>query len=110
MGSVSTFSLQNDGQKAGISGFLQKLYETWVSRGIPVLMGEFGAMEKDGNLQDRVDWISFYVANARARGITCCWWDNNLFRGRGERFGLFDRATARCVHPEILAAFMKYCE
>ena len=107
---ISTFSLENASQKAGVSGFLQKLYNTYVANGIPVLMGEFGAMEKDGNLQDRVDWISFYVAQARARGITCCWWDNNVFQGTGERFGLFDRATAECVNPEILEAFMKYCE
>lgn len=104
------FSLTDEGQKTGITGFLDLLYRTYVSRGIPVLMGEFGAMEKNGNLQDRVDWISFYVAEARARGITCCWWDNNLFSGAGERFGLFDRQDARCVNPELLEAFMTYCE
>ena len=88
---------------------MDNLYRTWVSRGIPVLIGEFGAMEKNGNLQARVDWAAFYVAQARARGITCCWWDNNLFRGQGERFGLFDRASARCVTPEILEAILRYC-
>ncbi len=95
---------------ASITWFLDRLYDTFVSRGIPVLIGEFGAMEKNGNLQDRVDWLSWYVANARARGITCCWWDNNIFSGDGERFRLFDRTAAECAVPELLAAFMKYCE
>ncbi|MBQ9211725.1 MAG: glycoside hydrolase family 5 protein [Clostridia bacterium] len=107
---IDTFSLDNNSQKAGVSSFLQNLYQRYVSQGVPVLMGEFGAMEKNGNLQSRVDWISWYVAQARARGITCCWWDNNLFEGNGERFGLFNRATAECVNPELLAAFMRYAE
>ena len=106
---IDTFSLDNAQQKAGLAGMFDSLYKKYVSAGIPVVMGEFGAMEKNGNLQDRVDWISWYTACARAKGITCCWWDNNLFEGKGERFGLFDRKTGACVNPEILSAFMKYC-
>ena len=104
------FSLQNASLKSGIASFLQKLYQTFVSRGIPVMIGEFGAMEKNGNLQSRVNWVSWYVASARARGITCCWWDNNVFSGQGERFGLMNRETGECVYPEILEAIMKYAE
>ena len=107
---TDTFSLADEEQKSGITGFLDRLYRTYVSKGIPVLMGEFGAMEKNGNLQARVDWLSFYAAQARSRGITCCWWDNNCFSGNGERFGLFDRTAARCAVPELLEAFMKNCE
>ena len=105
---VSAFSLKNGAQTGSITDFMDRLYDRYVSRGIPVLIGEFGAMEKNGNLQDRVDWISWYVANAAARGMTCCWWDNHAFSGDGERFGLFDRNRAECVNPEILEAFMKY--
>ena len=107
---IDSFSLNNASQKSGITGFLDKLYHAYVARGIPVLMGEFGAMEKNGNLQDRVNWISYYVAQARARGITCCWWDNHVFQGNGERFGLFDREKAACVNPVLLEAFMRYAE
>ncbi len=106
---TDAFSLENPADCAGVTAWMDNLYRTWVSRGIPVLIGEFGAMEKNVNLQARVDWAAFYVAQARARGITCCWWDNNLFRGQGERFGLFDRASARCVTPEILEAILRYC-
>ena len=110
MPGIDTWSLQDNGQKASITWFLDKLYNTYVAKGIPVLMGEFGAMEKNGNLQSRVEWISWYAACARARGISCCWWDNNLFQGNGERFGLIDRKSCECKYPEILAAFMRYCE
>ena len=107
---IDSFSLNNASQKSGITGFLDKLYHAYVARGIPVLMGEFGAMEKNGNLQDRVNWIAYYVSQARARGITCCWWDNHVFQGNGERFGLFDREKAACVNPVLLEAFMRYAE
>ena len=109
MPGTDSFSLATS-QKNDITGFLDRLYRKYVSRGVPVLIGEFGAMEKNGNLQDRVDWAAFYVAAARSRGITCCWWDNNVFEGNGERFGLFNRTTGECALPEILEAIMKYCE
>ena len=105
---ISRFSLENKAQLSSVSGFLDRLYRKYVAQGIPVVVGEFGAMEKQGNLQDRVDWVSWYVASARARGIPCCWWDNHVFEGTGERFGLFDRTTGNCVNPEILEAIMKY--
>ena len=93
-----------------IIGFMNALYDRYITQGIPVVIGEFGARDKGGNLQARVDWLSFYAAQARSRGITCCWWDNNCFSGNGERFGLFDRTAARCAVPELLEAFMKNCE
>ena len=107
---TDSFSLDNSKQKSVVAMFLSSLYTKYVANGIPVVIGEFGAMEKNGNLQARVDWLSFYAAQARSRGITCCWWDNNCFSGNGERFGLFDRTAARCAVPELLEAFMKNCE
>ncbi len=110
MPGISTFSLDNSNQTGDIARFMNKLYDTYVSKGIPVLIGEFGAMIKGDNLQARVDWASFYVANARARGMTVCWWDNNVFSGNGERFGLIDRKTLEWKAPELLKAIMEYCE
>ncbi len=108
MPGTDTFTLESAGLKSDIALMLNRLYETYIVKGIPVVMGEFGAMEKNGNLQSRVSWLSFYVAQARSRGVTCCWWDNNIFSGSGERFGLFDRTSAACVYPELLEAFMRY--
>ena len=53
-----------------------------------MVIGEFGARDKEGNLQDRVDYATYYIAAAKSRGITCCWWDNNAFNGEGENFGV----------------------
>ena len=89
---------------------MDKLYKTYVSKGTPVVIGEFGALDKKGNLQSRVDFSAFYVAYARSRGITCCWWDNNAFSGSGENFGLLYRRTGKILYPQIVEALLKYCE
>ena len=105
-----TFDLEKDSQKKSeIGQFLNELYKRFVSEGIPVIMDEYGAMEKSGNLQDRVNFAAYYVASASARGITCCWWDNHVFQGTGERFGIFDRIKCEWVYPEIVQAIQANC-
>ena len=86
---------------------MNMLYDNYIAKGIPAVMGEFGALNKN-NLQDRVDFTAYYVASATARGIPCLWWDNHAFDGQGENFGLLDRKTLTWPTPEILEALMKY--
>lgn len=107
---TSEWSVDNAGSTSPIIGFMDRLYDKFTSKGIPVVIGEFGARNKKENLQARVDFAAYYVANARARGITCCWWDNNAFYGSGECFGLFDRKTVSWKYPDIVIAMMKYAE
>lgn len=104
------WSIDNAGSTSPITGFMDRLYDKFTSKGIPVVIGEFGARNKKENLQARVDFAAYYVANARARGMTCCWWDNNVFYGAGECFGLFDRKTISWKYPDIVIAMMKYAE
>ena len=105
-----TFDLEKDqGKKNEISGFLDKLYNKFVKNGIPVMMDEFGALDKQGNLQARVNFTAYYVASASARGITCVWWDNHGFSGNGERFGLIRRISVEWVFPDIVRAIQENC-
>ena len=87
---------------------MDKLYRKYVSQGVPVVIGEFGALDKGGNLQDRVDYAAFYIAYARSRGITACWWDNGAFSGNGEIFGLLDRKACGIAFPDIMEALDRY--
>ena len=103
---TSTFGTQN--QKADIVNFLNGLYNKFIVNGIPVIIGEYGAMVKGDNLQDRVDWTAFYVVSASARNIPCIWWDNNVFSGNGERFGLLERKSLTFPHQAIVDAIMRY--
>ena len=80
------------------------LYKKFVAKGVPVVIGEFGARDKQGNLQDRVDYAAYYTAAARAHGMACCWWDNGAFAGEGELFGLVRRTKPQWVYPAIARA------
>ena len=105
-----TFDLEKDqNKKSEIANFLNSLYNRFVKYGTPVMMDEFGALDKNGNLQDRVNFTSYYVASASARGITCVVWDNHAFSGSGERFGLIKRLSCEWVYPDIVLAITKNC-
>ena len=105
-----TFDIEKDQSKKGeIANFMNGLYNRFIQNGIPVMMDEFGALDKDGNLQDRVNFTAYYVASASTRGITCVWWDNHNFTGGGERFGLIRRNTLEWVYPDIALAIQANC-
>ncbi len=105
---TSVFDLSKMSQKAEISNFMNTLYKTFIQKGIPVVIGEFGARNKRNNLQSRVDFTAFYTAAARSRNIPCIWWDNGAFSGSGELFGILDRRNAVFTYPEIVTAMMNY--
>ena len=110
VGATDRFNATSASSTGDIDGFLTKIYTKFVANGIPVVIGEFGARDKDGNLQDRVDYATYYIAAAKSRGITCCWWDNNAFLGEGENFGLLDRKSLEWKYPLIMEGLMKYSE
>lgn len=103
------FSVDDAVSCSEIGNFMDRLYGKFIANGIPVVIGEFGALNKD-NLEQRVQFSAYYVAAARARGISCCWWDNNAFSGSGENFGLLYRTTAKFMYPDIVQALVKYAE
>ena len=89
-----------------IDTLFAELYKKFTSKGVPVVIGEFGARNKSDNLEARVNFSAYYIAKARSVGISCCWWDNNAFYGNGELFGIYDRSTNTWPFPEIVSALM----
>lgn len=107
-GGTDTFKLTDIGQTSEINRFMNTLYKTYVANGIPVVIGEFGARDKGGNLLSRVTFAAYYTANATARNMPCVWWDNNGHDGSGELFGLLNRKECSWAHPEIVEALVEY--
>lgn len=89
-----------------VSAMFDTLYNKFVSKGIPVVMGECGALNKN-NEAIRAAWAEHFFAEAKKRKITCIWWDNNLFTSSGENFGIFRRQTLSWEYPQILEAIMR---
>ena len=104
-----TFDLENEPEKKReITLFMNDLYDRFVANGIPVIMDEFGAIDKD-NTQDRVNFAAFYSAAGSIHGLTCFWWDNGNYKGGGERFSLINRKTLEWYYPDIVLAIMENC-
>ena len=109
-GSRDRFSADSPFDVQEIAAFMDQLYSRFAPLHIPIVIGEFGARDKGGNLQSRVDFTAVYVALARARGIPCVWWDNHAFQGDGELFGILDRRSFRIVYPQIVRAMIRHAQ
>lgn len=94
---------------AAIDTLMSTLQELFLDKGIPVIIGEFGALSKD-NEAERVQWVAYYVSAAKEIGVPCIWWDNGNIIGDGERFGLISRYTYKCVFNDLLDAMMSAAE
>jgi len=112
-GSVREWSVDNRDDTAPITRAFDMAYELFVSRGIPVIMGEMGAINRD-NLEARVVWAEFYTSYATSKGIPCFWWDNGSYWvlrrrdwGWEQTFGLLDRVNIEIAHPEIVEALIR---
>ncbi len=105
---TDAFSAANTSQYNEVVSFLSNLYKTYVANGIPVVVGEFGAVEKNGNLADRAELYAYYLTAASARNIPCVLWDNNVHSGSGERFGLLDRQNLTWPVELLVQTLMQY--
>ena len=112
-GSVTTWDIDKEEDTEPITRFIDLAHEIFVSNGIPVLMGEMGALNRD-NIEARAAWAEFYVSYAKSKDITCFWWDNASYWvlrrrdwGWEQTFGLLDRENIEIAHPQIIAALMR---
>lgn len=106
---TAEWSMDNQKDTWEVENLMNNLYDQFVSKGYPVIIGEFGAKDKN-NLESRAAWAEYYIRKASEKGIPCFWWDNGAFYGDGELFGLLNRRTYVWQHPEIIDALMKGLE
>lgn len=96
----------NESKEAEIKDFMSKLDEKFIKNGYGVVIGEFGATNKD-NLEARVAWADSYTRLAAGYGIPCFLWDNGGTKVGSENFGMINRNTLQLSYPEILEALLK---
>ncbi|MCL2204866.1 MAG: glycoside hydrolase family 5 protein [Defluviitaleaceae bacterium] len=91
-----------------IDALFARIDKYFLSKNIPVIMGEMGARRKGDNLADRVAWTQYYAAAARKYGVPCIWWDNGRIEGpdNWEKFGLLERGKLAWAFPELVVAFL----
>jgi endoglucanase len=91
---------------------LNLAYQIFNARGIPVIIGEMGAMNR-GNDENRAAWAYAFVSFARSLGMPSIWWDNGahgVTTPGSETFGLLDRRTNEWVFPAVMEALMRAVE
>jgi endoglucanase len=75
--------------------------ERFVDRGVPVIVGEYGAYPKPkypGMKPYVHHWIRHVTGSMRKHGLVPVWWETN---------GLFDRATGAQKDPETIRAIVE---
>lgn len=91
---------------AEIDNLFMNLDELFLQKQIPVIIGEFGTVNKD-NLEDRIACAEYYVGKGKEYGVPMVWWDNNAVVGAGENFGLMDRSMIpEWKFPELVDALI----
>lgn len=88
-----------DEEKKALDETFDYLYEKFVKSGTPVIIGEFGAVNKN-NTQVRADYMEYYINSAQERNITCFVWDD------GGKFKLLNRSAESWYYPEIINGIM----
>lgn len=96
-------------ETSGINTLMKTLDDLFISKGIPVIIDEFGAMAKtdENNEAERAAWVEYYLSKAKEIGAPCVWWDNGVFEGSGECFGIIDRTTYEWKYPLLMEGIRK---
>ena len=103
---TSSWSADNSNDTSEIDYLMNNIYNNFIRKGVPAIIGEFGARDKN-NLKDRTVWSEYYVKKASEKGIPCICWDNGAFTGTGENFGLLDRLTLKWKNQVIIDALVQ---
>lgn len=101
----------SDADKAELDKNFQYLADTFISKGIPVIIDEFGAVNKYENTADRAAYFEYYIKSAKKQGIKCFVWDNGAVNADGDNgFGLLNRKDCTWYYPSIVNAIMRGAE
>jgi endoglucanase len=90
------------GQEDHVVSQFDKLKAQFVDQGLPVMIGEYGAVNQAGYENYRRYYMEFVTKAARDRGLLPVYWDNGGQGSGMDNFGLFDRATGSVTQAELL--------
>ena len=94
------------GDESYLKSQFNSLYNKFCSQGYPVVIGEYGAIDKSAfdsnNTACRAEFASKVCTYAKKYGCIPIWWDNGVTGTYG--FGLFNRNTGAVTQPKIINA------
>lgn len=93
----SSYSPFCNSGESDVTTMFDNLQATFVDKGLPVVMGEYGAVRhaKASNLskadESRAYYLEYVVREAKNHGFATFVWDNNVYNAEGECFGFLNR-------------------
>ena len=104
---TSTFS--ND-LKSEVDYLYNTIKSKFLDKGIPAIIGETSASNKNGNSAERVKWAQYYMGKSAEYGVPCMLWDNNVYNGsdKGECHGHLNRSTLGWYDKSFIDAVIEY--
>lgn len=85
----------DDACKTEVSAVVSRVCKRYETLGIPVVFGEFGAIDESKDMGERVKYAKYMAELFKANGTTGLWW-----------MGLYDRSTANWYESEIVDALL----
>ena len=120
-----SFAMESPGErtftqahKDELNTMYSKLKKKFIDNGYPVVIGEYGATNKD-NLSERVAWFNYFISTAKSYGIPCLLWDNGVWKvgqksngdpDYSEGYGYYNRTEQKWYFPEITDAIISASE
>lgn len=92
-----------------LSNLLNKVVVRFTSKGIPVILGEYGALNKN-NTKDRALQYEAFARINQFDGVVGCVWDTgdyNFKKKPDYSYSLFDRKTGEKLYPTLTDAIMR---
>ncbi|SFB93761.1 glycoside hydrolase family 5 protein [Butyrivibrio sp. YAB3001] len=90
-----------------INTLILNLRKNFLNKGIPVLLTEYGAVNKSENTDEVRKWVTSYVQKATLAGVPCFWWDNGIYDQDGEKFAILNRKDLTWYREPVVDAIIR---
>jgi len=96
------------GEESELDGYFTQMKTKFVDEGIPVILGEYGAIKRTNpadmtkHVASRQYYNKYVTGSAIAKGMIPCYWDNGA-----SDFALFNRTTGAVIDQGVLDAIME---
>lgn len=96
-----------DDMQAQLDSFFDNLNKVFISKGVPVCLGEFSATNKN-NDPEREKWAEHYARKTKELGMSACIWDNNVPNNNdSESHGHLNRSDCTWYDKSVIDSLIK---
>ena len=92
--------------EADLKKVFEKIYVNYISKGVPVYMGEFGCVNRANGREQSFQqyYLKYYAKLAKTYGVPAVLWDNGAKGAGEEKHAFIDHATGEYCTSEAKAA------